>query len=477
MVHYPLSATTQRFAHWLEDALTEAIPAVGTSDNDPHLWSSSQTRGQLRRLLVGRPGMPAAFLHLVGLDALRETLGERWKRVADRVRTLTEHLIAGATRPNDFWFRYGEEHYVILFADLSHDAARLACATLVEQLHVMLLGEPDLSRISFDTMVVDCGLADIEHTVLADLRNVAVRTGGAVVTGDPPPKPTASAHPPPRLPEPDWGPLGSSGFSGSGLAELYRSEMAPDLSDAQLRYMPVWDVRNQAITTYLVSPIREGDTGWNEDGASILHGKPQPEALAILDHFVLREAVVVLDELYRNKFRMYVTVPVHFDTLSQVRRRINYLQTFQNVSGTTQKQLIFSLHGIPAGVPVSRLAEIVSALKPHCRSVIAHTDLLNMDPALFAGSGLSMVGAELPMVLQKSGRTQEIQKITAHLHRLQIRLYLGNVRRAETALALEAVGVDFLYGAGIAPVREFPEHMLRLTDADVRARVSSGAAR
>lgn len=107
-------------------------------------------RGTCDSLLAGR-------VHLINVGKIRERLGERWPRFAERVHEVIKTEIKTRLGPQDLFRRVSAECYVIVFADCPEAEARLKVALLSEQILETLLGEAeakDLSSLGVQRLVV-----------------------------------------------------------------------------------------------------------------------------------------------------------------------------------------------------------------------------------------------------------------------------------------------------------------------------------
>lgn len=465
-----LTPFVRRFTAWLEDILgTETF--VEQDYPDEHLWTSAALQRRLCSFVQEHPAAPAACLNLIGLETLKDHLGQqRWQAAASRVRMLAERMLLDLCGPDDLWFRYEEDHYIVVFAHLEKAEAQARCARFVARLNAMLLGTPDLSELAFATVLIDARSLAVEQVPLQSLmdeKSLAsivtepeVSRTGVVATGHEGAVPAAPTIAVPAGALPAEAPPAAP-------ARPIPSQPPQPQPAIEVRYEPVWHVRAGAVTTYLARAVRAGPGGLHGAGYDVL-GDNRPDSIATLDALMLLEARAVLAELFDNRFRLFISVPVHLETLAQAGRRNAYMDLCRETPRHLMPFVLFWLHGLGPGVPAGRLGELVGMLKPFGRSVLAHLDLLHADPAPLLASGLAMVGMDLPLPLQTSARLPEVQRVLATFSRRGLHLYAGGIRHREAAVALARSGVDFLYGPSVGPLLAVPEHMLRFTEHDLQ---------
>ena len=93
-------------------------------------------RGTCDSLLAGR-------VHLINVGKVRERLGERWPRFAERVHEVIRTELRIRLGPQDLFRKVGSECYVIVFNNCSEAEARLKVALLSEQILEVLLGDAE----------------------------------------------------------------------------------------------------------------------------------------------------------------------------------------------------------------------------------------------------------------------------------------------------------------------------------------------
>ena len=207
-----------------------AVPAAPSPDETLPRIGSPQLSANLTRILSHRDPTQAGSIHLMGLESLREKLGNRWEAASSRIQQLAEKLLDQHLGPTDAWFRHGNGAYVVVFATLGPEQARLICAKVVEELQTLLLGHADTETITVHTAV---------HEIGADVIFV-----------------------PARLKDMLDGALHQSIQAArdaqvSGGAAAGRAAVAPQpVGPLTVKYRPVWDAKRQVLSTYIARCYR-----------------------------------------------------------------------------------------------------------------------------------------------------------------------------------------------------------------------------
>lgn len=93
-------------------------------------------------------GITAGRVHMLNLNKVRERLGGRWKRFAERIHAVIKGELKTRLGPRDLFTCVDDSTYVIVFGDCSEVEARLRVALLSEQILEKLLGEAEAKDLS-----------------------------------------------------------------------------------------------------------------------------------------------------------------------------------------------------------------------------------------------------------------------------------------------------------------------------------------
>lgn len=476
-----LSFLTNRIAHWLEE--------IGRHDSDSRppdpdgpagrgrpgasgavpLQLAKDIRQQLRRLFESQATVTAGCIHFMGLASLRQRLGPRWSAVKDRVLQLAERLIARHLSAQDVWFRYGEDSFVIVFNRLNKLEAQLVCAKIIEQLHGFLLGDADAREIVIETVVFDVGEdVTIGRASLAQLLSAATQAVGP--EGQPIPSPAGAdgAPPLPVLAPPDGATAPS--ILPQAVARIAASWQEERLEPLRILFRPVWDAKHQVMSTFIVRPNRPRPGRSDAWGYEVLADPQDLGAVLDLDLEVLSHSVAIFQELYQNRFRFVLSLPLHFETLAVAARRRQYLQLCRVIPRHLAPLLMFHLVELPKGIPYSRLMELLNAVRPFCRGAMAVTDFDCTDHATYAMAGIRAAGVVLHHLSDAGRLPTDIAKFAAMLQKVRLQSFLDEIPTHEILVLAEAAGVSYLSGDAVGAWAEVPSHMTRVSRDELLAR-------
>lgn len=418
-----------------------AAPSAPPPDEPPPRIGSPQLSANLTRILSHRDPTQAGSIHLLGLESLREKLGNRWEAASSRIQQLAEKLLDQHLGPTDAWFRHGNGTYVVVFATLGPEQARLICAKVVEELQTLLLGHADTESITVHTAVHEIG-ADVMF-VPARLKDML---DGAL---------HQSFH------------AARDAQTAGGAAVGWAASAPQPMGPLSVKYRPVWDAKRQVLSTYLARCYRTRPGRSPVWGYDCIVSPDDPQEILDVDLFILKNAVDDALELYENRFRFFLSLPVNFESLAVLTRRRQFLAALQDIPAHIRPFITFHLVGAPQGVPAGRLGEMVSTLRPFGRSIMIVVDIAGSDLAAVAASGAKMASLRLTPGLRAGQIQADLIRFCHMAAKLRLMVTVEGVDdRAMQGLCEEA-GVAFMSGRLIGEWVDVPENVLRMTRADL----------
>lgn len=437
-------AETEKAPPKARRASSNPSPAVGSAMPESPSTLPAVTPQQadhLRRIFARRDPTQAGSIHLLGLESLRDKLGSRWQIVSDRVHQLTEKLLKQHLMAADVWFRYGGESYVVVFATLGPQQAQLICAKIVEELQTMLLGAADLESITVRTATYQLG----SDVVFAPTRLKDMLEGAALGL-----VPAAGAGAVP------------------GLAKSGGGAMPEPMLPLEVKFRPVWDSGPQVLSIYIARSYRPRPGRQPLWGYEALREPADPQQILEMDLFILNHAVDTALELYDNRFRFFLSVPINFESLAILTRRQQMVAALQKIPTHMRAFMTYHLVGVPAGVPVSRLGEMVSTLRPYGRTIMVVVELGSGDLPTIAASGAKVAAVALPPGTQADKIRAEMLRFAATAARHQLYTSVEGVNDPALEQLCEEAKISFLSGDLVGGWVDVPENVLRMSRDDLR---------
>lgn len=442
-----------KLASWFGEEPSQ--PSRGSAQREPAVASSAlnaapseQTddtvlRSRLRSVLGG-PEVDIGCVQMVGLESLREKLGDRWEPVRDRVRTMVDRLFKAILSPNDVYFEHGEETYIVVFARLGEREAQLICGRIIEELHRKLLGDADLAAIT-----VRSAVKAANGEILLETTNLAALLSAVAQTIRPSgPRSSDTTDTPVRKPR--------SAREGNDDDPTALPEVM---------YRPAWNVARQVLFLYIARPCRARPRQANVWGYEVVDDASDANKLLELDLMVMRSAIDTYRELYENRFRFFLSLPIHFESLAGVTRRQEVVRLVSEIPIHLQPFLNYQLEGVPDGVPEGRLREFVNALRPFGRSLTIAAAPHNRDLATYASAGVKGIGITLP-IGWSIDRTGELTSLVTTARRSRLFTLVDGIPDAVIEAVAEGAGVDYLAGDFIGRWAAMPEHAVHRSRRD-----------
>lgn len=428
----------------------------------PCTLKDSSFKKRAKEILLNASKVTAGCVHLIGLNDIREELGDRWERVKARVHDYTERLLDKVLSPRDLWFHHGEEGYIIVFADRDKLTAQLVCGKIVEDLHQALLGHADTRRITVRTAVMELdGHVAVNKASMDELLQLAADAA-------------AAPQPAPAMAEVVAEAVAEVAEDAAESAVAALAALAPSRPPPpRVLFRPVFDVRNKVISTHTCR--------LDADTQRYLHlantdDPEHEEALFTADIKVLTLAVATLNELYANKFRYAQTIPVHFSSIASMRRRRAYLQVCRMIAPHLVPFLAFELDDLPQGIPYGRLADLVASLKPFARAVLVMTRDDGPDLPAFAQAGVKGVGIQLDARDGEARAIERIQAFCPQPRKFGLFSFVDGLRTPAQFQAAEERGAAYLLGPMIGEDSDVPEHMRRCSERQLLRRAHARGA-
>ncbi|WP_244433518.1 hypothetical protein [Azospirillum sp. B506] len=455
-------------------------PNAGHPNNAARPAPTEENRQELRaleqrlwRLLMQPAVASTGRVHLLDLGMMRDRLGGGWPALRPRVLSAADTIIDRYLTRNDIRFRTAGDDYILVFASLDRHAAALVCARVAQELLQLFLGDDRSADLRVSTAV---GVADgqirFEHAL------ATVLLAGARQSAEPAGAPggerqdaAASAG----AVEPDGFPLMSGAIlyteDGGGKARpvLRQLRLSPD--DAGrfgIRYRPVWDIGQQAISTYMGTPVRIFPDGSFIEGSAALTSLTDAMEILQLDADALVESVEILNGLFRNKSRLMMSVPICFETLAARRTRLPFLEICQSIPDYLRRFLIFELLRFPPGVPTGRLSELLHEVSPYCRWTFMRMEFKAQSFSGLAGTGLNGITVAMPADRSAEARLmEELNGIVTAAERAGLMICVAGLSTTSMVVAARASGVKLVAGNRIGPPQDRPRSMVRFDWPDL----------
>lgn len=432
----------------------------------------------------------AGRVHLVGLDLIKQKLGPKWDSYKKHVYTMAENIVSRHVKMTDTFERYGDDQYLLIFADLSPQDSQLKLFKIAKEIYKHFLGDADLEELKVQTSLshVDgsvnmeeinlqdilaglagCATSDMDLSQVKSSKNYemqAVRGAGGAIDFEPiEAKPPATADPESVAPA-----AKDAGDRRARLANRFANFKATSMD---YMFEPVWDLKQQVISTYKVLPVSTLENGTIVKGYDILRPEYGGGETNNLDLDQLENGLDVFAECFANNFRFFCVMPVHFDTLSSLSTRTEYCSICEVIPPPLRQHIIFEIVGTPSGVPFGRLSEITQPLKQYSHFLFLRADENFKSFTNYHEVGIQAVSIGYHFAQESlTQRIAVIKKFILQAKLAHLNTYVMNADDLQTVVAADKCGINLLSGGTIEELTPFPEASHRFTRKDYMAQVS-----
>lgn len=434
---------------------SEADHTMATNPDLPSAFlANDDFRQKARQILTAHSVVPAGCVHLLGLEEIRERAGRKWVVIESRVHDVTERILRKNLSPADAWIRYDGDTYLVVFSSQDKAKAQLTCGRVKTELMELLLGKQETRDITVQTVVVDMngGMLLESHPLGSLLDTMAARAAQAT--------------------EQQGGIRGEMTPAGpwSDARDFNVAVPAPDPGVLDFVHHPIWDAIAHVTSTYVCLPrlTRRGCAPLT--GYTVLDDSEDTNAILDLDRHTLLEGMATFTELFQNRFRYILTLPVHFETMANTKRRRDYLTTCRVISKYLAPFVTFELVGLPRGIPLGRLNEIVTALNTVGRMVTARTSEDGADLSTYVLCGIKAAGIELSPYSEGTRTALDLDHFGTICHKVGLNAYVDGIHDKRTMDLAVRAGFKFLAGPFIGSDDPYPQHMARCTERDLLMR-------
>ncbi len=376
---------------------------------------------QLAKTLLARNHVVAGSLELVGLDDVRDILGEGWTAVSLRVAELAEREIQLCLDAEDIFRPHGDATYLIHFDRLDKSAAEQKAKRIALRVKARLVEEiPEVAQaISIRHFVAEVEPASLPSGDFSLADKLFVR-------------------------------LTAMRKETERSARRDRRKLHKDF---QVVYSPVWNAQIEAIVLNRCL-LDTSYSGYTVPQLLELAG-PGEAAMtcAELDYLTLTKSLEALHELLRAGHSAMMLVPVDFRTIHNKATVAEYMRLLSAAPSGYTRCLALEINGA-AACPPDRLAEIARGLESFVGHVAVELQLDDPRTSAMASLGVWAVSIDLAGLSGSDPRLPaQLRQFTAAAD--GVNTFARGASSIGLAVAASEAGFTYVDGAGIhLPVRE-----------------------
>jgi len=362
-------------------------------------------------------------VYLIDLSKVRARLGAKWDRAVDKIHIKADGIFKAQTTPSDLYLRRDDVTYLLVFDGLPRLQGHLKANIINEEIARALVGVEEAAGLTCvkDVIIDENGNASLINTpdknqLIAEIINKADQER-----------------------------------TKQDMPTQYQSPMM--LDDIDFIYRPMLVTRTRVVSTYVCIPVHKGKGDQYTSGYDVLGGAPTPQEIFELDHLTQHIAAAELEKMFSTHSRSLIALPVHFETLASVKRRMKYLTNIEIAMDSHPERVVFEMVGLPENIPQPRILELTSALRSHSRAIIARFSADHGNFPAYRTAGLHAVGIDVfnPSKSEKM-LIKDMETFVINAKQNQLRTYVHGVRSISLLTATICAGFDYLDGYALSSV-------------------------
>lgn len=404
-------------------------------------------------------------VNVIELDSLKLAAGERWGRIQDGVFARIEALLRAKLGPNDLFVRLADTAYLVTMPTTDAEDVSAICLSVAFELYKSFLGQCELSQIALNIALSgNDDTLTLKRVPLETIKVLAQKVGIEDQFGRP-----ARSEELARLP-------GMPGYEAIPIG--HRASMVHSSSGGKIpvvapphvehHFVPTWSVPNAAVTTYAC-----------EAKSVLFAGRGQPVPLKqlsiqerhVVEMMVFHAGIAQLEKSFAEGKKFLLILPLSFDFFGAPAGRMEVLSACRNLSHNFRSLITFMIYDVPPGVAQTRLANMVGALAPFGRGIVATIASSVRAYGAYQGIGLKAVGFNLDEFTGQVKFCQhDAEQLAQFARSANLGTFLYAVRDKATLKFAQDARIQFLSGPAIAAACSEPHGMWRLPWGDVLAK-------
>lgn len=376
----------------------------------------------------------AGKLQLLDLDEIKREAGDRWEQMAEKAQTIAEQVIRHRLAPSDVVAPYDDHSFIVLFAELTEEQARLKAAAIAREVRQRLLGELGVK----DNGWVKAFVTDI----------VTLQKAGA----DLPPEEAVLAWDRAFEDEEDCAPP----LTGPGAVD---AEVQSRLGEVGVSYRPTFMVPKGVVGIYTTHIIRLDALNRILSGPAAY--PPNDAAVTFeMDRAAVKRAIEQVRAALKTGQRPgLVHIGVHTGSLVTHSSGL-IVDMFRVLQPEFRRFFIVGINAQTHGTPMAKVMEAVAAVQPFCRTVTVQvgpdfSDFDRLARAKISAAGIDLEEAEVGEITP-ARLTKEILPFCKSAAKAGLHSYLYGIKRREIAKAARDAGFTYLNGSAVIPVSGQP---------------------
>lgn len=428
------------------------------------------TKDRLKTMLASGSRPLGGQLQFLGLDEVKQQLGDRWETKKDFIRSLCQRTVKPHIGKSDLCLEYGELGFVILFGELDDETATIKCGLIKAEILRQLKGDDELASLNVQTSVGDLATGGTSSASLADLIEKAVSSKAEKPVdprADDAPESMKHDSPPAEVfdysekqkanfQQAQWASIKSTLQPGSDPFSLQDEEQHVGLGEVDFGFLPLVNQKSGVISIFHCAAVRLDSFDRIINGHDVLTDSANEKSAIELDLLTLARAKIGLMDMTMRKRIALVSIPLSYATLSRPRARQDFLAALKTIPTELQRYLVVTLTGFPDGVPTGTLAEYVHLIKNNVRGVAARVLPGTSSLKSLKEAGVQIVGFKFPEAEPVSAKMAETMlTFKKNASKFGLSTFVRNLKRKDLVRAAIDLEYDYFSGPAIADLSDY----------------------
>jgi hypothetical protein len=384
---------------------------------------------------------PAAKMHVLALEPIKERLGPRWPKLSELVHKLFENSIVRMQSPADCYVRLDELSYAAIFRSLSLPEATRVCNAIAADVCRVLFGD-QIEEVSVRTVIAEVTVPSNEDaTLMGEFIEAQIeRSGQETIIAQ-------SIHDG-LLPQ-------NKTISGQVIApaphavqQLQSTQTILASLALGMAFFPMWDLGKKRSFSMSLAPFRGTPRSYLDTSRRTLNMRGGERELAELETILLFAAEAYAKRLHDAGMICAVGVGVSYETISNVRLRARYLAALQKVHLPPANPLLLKLSAIPVGTPPTRVGELAAMIRHASVRVLLEFEALAKIPRFEFRVNAVGVGSHVPKNVDEETLARQVKAAADTAALSKLFFFLEGLKSQTDVEIATASGVRF--GAGSA---------------------------
>ena len=402
-------------------------------------------------------------MQILEFSKLRNQLGDRWDGEKASLHATVEKILASELGPWDFSTLIGQENYLIVFDEDDAGAAQETSSHITDKIKEVL--NQGARSTLLDVRPKD---GKLYKKILSEALSEPAADSDL---------PKLDGH---KRKSPAWKEMSKP--DEEEITEAEKLDIALNqirVSDAKQRaqyeigYSPIWNVRQEVLIGYGVTPYTKSGRGPLLVGHEVLRSGGTPAELLKLDARMLQTQIEVTAQLYQNNFTSLLLSHIHFDTLSSAIGRKEISAITQKIPDPLKQVLMVEIIGIPDHTPPATLAQRIAGLSSIFRSLTIRVPNLSFPASDCAAMGATSIAYEISARLNPASLLSDARKFIASAKAARLLTTFEDVPNIIIAESLKDAGAVFITGNVLGDMLDAPENMKPLSLKELRAQAQA----